>query len=630
MSFRKHEQSLCHKEAIEMIVTLPATVHDVGEMISQQHAMEKDKNRKVFLHILSSIRFLARQGLPLRGDKDEGDSNFMQMLQLKAEDNPSIGDWLLRTTKKHTCHQIQDEILKIMALQVLREVASNIRQSPFISIMADETTDIANKEQVTIVIHWVTADFVVHEEFIGLYMVDSIDSKTIMATIMDVLTRLNLPLSKLRGQCYDGASSMSGIRNGVATKIMELEPRALYIHCYGHSLNLAAGDVVKRSKLLQDALDTTHEVTKLIKCSPRCDNIFQNLKDTLSEKDSPGIRVLCPTRWTVRADALASVTKNYSVLQSTWEETFEVCKDSETKARIQGVSSQMQTFKFLFGNMLAEMVLRHTDNLSRALQHQTMSAAAGQEIAQMTVKTLQSLRNDECFGLFWAKVTLAADHMEVDEPKLPRQHKRPKRYEVGSSEGSFHSTPKDYYRQHYFEAIDLIITCINSRFNQKSYEIYHQLEELLIKASKQKDFKSELEFVCTFYKEDLKADLLETQLAIFGVNYGYDGKAKTTIFEIKEYFLALSTSQRSLLSEVCLLLQLILVLPATNATSERSFSALRRVKSYLRNTMGQERLNSLMVLHVHKDLTDKLNLKDVANEFVGAAECWLSMYGKFK
>ena len=98
---------------------------------------------------MSSIRFLARQGLSLRGDKDEGDSNFnfMQILQLKAEENPSIGVWLLRTTKKHTCYQIQDEILKIMALQVIREVASNIRLSPFITIMADETTDIANKER---------------------------------------------------------------------------------------------------------------------------------------------------------------------------------------------------------------------------------------------------------------------------------------------------------------------------------------------------------------------------------------------------------------------------------------------------------------------------------------------------
>ena len=89
-------------------------------MISQQHAVEKEKNRKILLHILSSIRFLARQGLPLQGDKDEEDSNFMQVLKLKAEENPSIGAWLLRSTMKHTCHQIQDEILKIMALQSLQ------------------------------------------------------------------------------------------------------------------------------------------------------------------------------------------------------------------------------------------------------------------------------------------------------------------------------------------------------------------------------------------------------------------------------------------------------------------------------------------------------------------------------
>ena len=186
---------------------------------------------------------------------------------------------------------------------------------------------------------------------------------------MDALKFLNVSVNKLRGQCYDGASAMSGIKNGVAKQIMDLEPRALYTHCYGHSLNLATSDVVKQSKILQDALDTTNEITKLIKLSPRRDNIFQGLKDTLSaaETNSPGIRVLCPTRWTVRADSLASITKNYTVLQATWEQALEISKDSETKARIQGVASQMHTFKLLFGTMLAEMVLKHTDNLSRTL-----------------------------------------------------------------------------------------------------------------------------------------------------------------------------------------------------------------------------------------------------------------------
>ena len=57
-------------------------------------------------------------------------------------------------------------------------------------------------------------------------------------------------------------------------------------------------------------------------------------------------------------------------------------------------------------------------------------------------------------------------------------------------------------------------------------------------------------------------------------------------------------------------------MPATNASSERYFSALRRIKTYLRNTMSQERLNNLMLLYVHKDQIDLLNICDVGNDFV--------------
>ena len=55
--------------------------------------------------------------------------------------------------------------------------------------------------------------------------------------------------------------------------------------------------------------------------------------------------------------------------------------------------------------------------------------------------------------------------------------------------------------------------------------------------------------------------------------------------------------------------RILLVIPATNATSERTFSALRRVKTYLRSTMTQTRMNSLLSLHVHKERTDALDLK---------------------
>lgn len=104
-----------------------------------------------------------------------------------------------------------------------------------------------------------------------------------------------------------------------------------------------------------------------------------------------GVQVLCPTRWNVRADSLFSIISNYSVLMSTWDEAIEVVKDTESKARIQGVAAQMKTFNFLFGSVLGEMVLRHTDNLSRTLQDKALSAAEGQQVADMVVRTLQTL-----------------------------------------------------------------------------------------------------------------------------------------------------------------------------------------------------------------------------------------------
>ena len=69
---------------------------------------------------------------------------------------------------------------------------------------------------------------------------------------------------------------------------------------------------------MKDALDTTYEITKLIKYSPRRDYIFCKLKEDMPSSSIQGIRILCPTRWTVKANSLASIIGNYEVLQCTW------------------------------------------------------------------------------------------------------------------------------------------------------------------------------------------------------------------------------------------------------------------------------------------------------------------------
>ena len=144
-------------------------------------------------------------------------------------------------------------------------------------------------------------------------------------------------------------------------------------------------------------------------------------------------------------------SENYSVLHNTWDEALEISRDTETKARIQGVQSQMIKFDFLFGVVLGEMILRHTDNLSKALQAKVISAAEGQQTADMVVQTLQKLRQDREYDLFWVKVDKMAESLEVEKAQLPRKRKLPKRYDDGLTEGEFHDDPKSYYRQHYLK-----------------------------------------------------------------------------------------------------------------------------------------------------------------------------------
>lgn len=90
---------------------------------------------------------------------------------------------------------------------------------------------------------------------------------------------------------------------------------------------------------------------------------------------------------------------------------------------------------------------------------------------------------------------------------------------------------------------------------------------------------------------------------------------KLSIFDTQKYFCSLLSGQITLMDQVAKIMQFILIMPATNATSEYSFSALRHVKMYLRSTMKQERLNYLMLMYMHKDRTDKLCIKSSINDF---------------
>lgn len=123
-----------------------------------------------------------------------------------------------------------------------------------------ECADVSNHKQLAICFRYVDSELEVHEDFIGLYEIKDITVNTIFAASRDCVMRMNLNWCRCRGQCFDGASNMAGHQNGVVTQITQEEPRALFTHCYGHSLNLAMCDTIKGTRLLRDTMDVTHEI----------------------------------------------------------------------------------------------------------------------------------------------------------------------------------------------------------------------------------------------------------------------------------------------------------------------------------------------------------------------------------
>ena len=177
------------------------------------------------------------------------------------------------------------------------------------------------------------------------------------------------------------------------------------------------------------------------------------------------------------------------------------------------------------------------------------------------------------------------------------------------------------YHRLYFEIVDKLIGEIERRFDSPTFYLYSKVETVLTKAATGGQVPDDLlSAVCTHFGDDFHSFELNTELNMLkntmqGVEFSFE-IVKQKVCNYRELF-----------PQTSRLLQLLLVMPATSATSERSFSSLRHVKTYLRTTMKQDRLHHLMMICIHKDR--KIDIIKAMKEFVQCNDERLRMFGKF-
>ena len=281
---------------------------DVLEVTHGHLVKSRLEERRYFYKVMECVmEFLGRQGIAFQGNKLEQNDNFTQLMLLRGKDDPSIVKRLLgsrvdKTIYTHTDYQ--NELLSIMANQVISKKLESVRENGYFAIMCNEYTDISSKEQLSFCVRSVDSDLNIKECFLGFYVIDNIESDTIVAAIKGALLRMQLSLSHCRGQTYGGASNMLGRKSGDATQISAVEPKALVTRCHGHSLSLDMKDLTSACKMLDDTMGTVEEICVLVKFSPKREkmlgaiqeNVEGEVADEMIPDKSTSLDKLCVTR----------------------------------------------------------------------------------------------------------------------------------------------------------------------------------------------------------------------------------------------------------------------------------------------------------------------------------------------
>ena len=388
----EHLSRMYHADSATKPEAFIASMRDPNKDITVQldvaAGRQVNENRQVLVPIIESIIFLARCGIPLRGHRDSGriscietcadvqgdQGNFRALLQFKAASGDEVLSRHLKSAPGNALYvspTVQADLIGSIGYVILRNVVDEINAAGYFSVMADETTDVAGHEQLTVVIRYVF-DNNIREQFIGFARADDLTGEGLAKQILDTLRQAGINCGKMIRQGYDGASSMAGSARGVQAVIRQSYPAACYTHCAAHALNLT---ISKASEVqaIRNAFGVMCETVTFFRLSPkRSTQLEQRIVDSQSNDDprvksqKTHLKKLCDTRWVERHEAVKTFTLLYLPVVDTLN-SISQSRDASS-ATASSLLASISRSEFVVAMIVLKHVLAITKQLSISLQ----------------------------------------------------------------------------------------------------------------------------------------------------------------------------------------------------------------------------------------------------------------------
>lgn len=380
----KHDKSEWHLAALEAQGMAESAMQtgDIVDMIVASSNEQKKRNRELVKKLVRSVYFLVRHRIPhtttfddlIALQIDNGD----ELLKLH-EACPSNATYLSTTSTagfiKSISHLIENNLL------------ARLKASPFYSIMADESTDVSSKEELSVCGRWIENGKAA-EHFLGIIHARGVTAGALTQYLLDFLQNRGISTQKLRGLGFDGASTMSGARTGVQIRMRYHSPSALYVHCRCHQLQLAAVAAAKEHNEVNRVFGTLLTMWKAFHYSLKK---AEKLADIQAVLNAPEIKVTKPsdTRWLARERCIHAVRRTLPALVSTFETIYEDGGDAEAY----GISKILRTYKFVACLYMLSDVLHVVAKLQGSLQSKELDLATVPVMVEGTISRLRELKN---------------------------------------------------------------------------------------------------------------------------------------------------------------------------------------------------------------------------------------------
>ncbi|KAL4097968.1 hypothetical protein QTP88_022649 [Uroleucon formosanum] len=475
----------------------------------------------------------------------KSNGKFPGMIEMLAKFDPVILEHLNRIKNKeihvhYLGHEIQDELIKMMAAEVKKKIIDLIKTTKYFSIIMDTTPDISHNEQLTILIRIVNIDEkntksvpVIKEYFLDFIDVKSTTGLHLSEILISQLKIYNIDLKDCRGQIYDNDSNMVGQFKGVESRISNISSRAFFTPYTAHSLNLVLCDAAKKS--------------------------------------------------------LRAITFLLLFIMNALEEVSNDTNDLVARSEALSLLKEISSYEFILSLIIWCDILMEANVVSKSLQNHNMDICVS---TKLVFGLLEYFKNYRVNGYESAKIKSneLADLVGTESVfKKCGLRKKKKLFDYEANDEVIENEEEHFKITYFFVILDQPNKSLNKRFKQ--LESYSNNFGFLYHIGKLKDMQDDELIKCCKdlhlvlsdeSSKEIDGQGLFAEIVIFRTLVDEEVTPLQALAELKKI--------GGSFPNITIAIRIMLTIPVASACAKRSFLKLKIIKSYLRNSIAQDKL----------------------------------------